>query len=218
MATQITHIAVAQNLFDRYFSQHSKRDFFIGTVFPDIRYLGGVSRDATHYYDLTFVDLTNESNAFLAGLKLHCLLDQVREAFVVREGVYSLFTTTEKKYSVPKLLEDELFYGTVMTWPEIIDYFDTILTEETAYGVSSDHIVKWHRNLQRYFAQPPTDVSRQNHALDLGMPLDRIHELNRALGELRQSRRAREIAHAFYNNLESLLNAWTTHDVVRSIT
>lgn len=210
MATQITHIVTADKVFDKYFPKLKKKDFYIGTVFPDIRYLGDVSRDATHVYDLTLRDVIDEENSFKAGLKFHCLLDLVREDFVSKAGVYTLFTTTENKYSIPKLLEDEMFYEKVGNWEEIIRFFDDTLPEEREYGVPLQNIERWHKNLQGYFAQFPNDESRLKHATDLGLSRDRVNELNRALSELREKEEATKIAHAFYEELEELLENWSS--------
>lgn len=208
MATQITHIVIANKLYTQYFSHHNKRDFFIGNIFPDIRYVGKIDRDRTHDYTLVFSDILNESNAFHAGVKLHCLADMAREAFVTREGVYTLFSTLGHKYTIPKLLEDELFYSKVKDWDEVIAFLDTIIVEELAYGMSQDVIKNWHQNLQHYFATPPSDETRFRHATALGMAPEVIHEMNTIFARYRSQPRAQQIAQSFYTNLESLVTSW----------
>jgi hypothetical protein len=209
MATQVTHIATADKLFDSCFSKFSKKDFYIGTTFPDIRYLGDVTRDQTHFYDLNLQNILKEENSFMAGLKFHCLVDLVREDFVSKEGIYSLFSTSDSKYTVPKLLEDELFYNKLKNWEEIIDFYNNILPEEETYPIPLHNIERWHKNLQGYFKHSPNDESRLKHATDLGMAPDRVNELNRALAELRTKPQAIEVAEDFYNNLEGLLEDWS---------
>lgn len=208
MATQITHIATADKLFADLFTQFNKKEFYIGTVFPDIRFLGDISRDATHFYDIDLGDVLKEENSFMAGLKFHCLLDLVREDFVEREGIYSLFTTKARKYTPPKLLEDELFYSKVDNWDEIIGYLDTILPEEESYGVPRQNIEKWHKNLQEYFSQAPSDESRLRHAFGLGISAEMIEAERQSLAELRSIPRAKEIAQEFYDRLEELIESW----------
>jgi len=126
MASQITHIVVADQLFNRYFSRHNRRDFFIGSVFPNIRYLGEVSREATHKLSATWEDLLAENNSFRAGLMLHAHFDQAREKYLSEQGLYANYPCDRVTCTSIKLLEDELLYDTVNNWPEIIAYLQDI--------------------------------------------------------------------------------------------
>jgi len=45
MAAPITHIALTEKIFDKFFKDKKRKDFFIGTLFPDIRYLK-ITRDS----------------------------------------------------------------------------------------------------------------------------------------------------------------------------
>lgn len=205
MATQITHIATADKLFSSYFSRFDRKEFYIGTVFPDIRYPAKIDRDETHLYDVTLQDVLNETNSFRAGVMFHCLLDLVREAFVDGQGMYELFPDSEDRFSIPKFLEDELLYHKVSDWPVISSFFNAPLAEELAYPVSAVQVKLWHQGLQRYFHQAPTDQSRVEYVVSLGFPAERATTLNEAVGRLRNNRRAIEIMTAFYNQLETLV-------------
>ena len=54
MAAPITHIVLASKVYDQFFSNFSKKDFLIGTSFPDIRYLKVIDRNTTHFNGLSF--------------------------------------------------------------------------------------------------------------------------------------------------------------------
>ena len=62
MAAPITHIALTEKIFDKFFKNKTRKDFFIGTSFPDIRYLKVIDRDKTHYDDLSVADLGNDAS------------------------------------------------------------------------------------------------------------------------------------------------------------
>lgn len=81
MATSITHVVFAQKVFERFFSDKDKLEFFIGTLFPDIRHLGVIARERTHFHNLTIEEIQRKSS-FMAGVMFHSLLDEVREAYI----------------------------------------------------------------------------------------------------------------------------------------
>lgn len=209
MATQITHIVTADKVFPKYFSQLLKKDFYIGTTFPDIRYLGSIERDQTHSYNLNLQDIINESNSFVSGIKFHSLLDLVREDFVSKQGIYELFETqAPNKYAIPKLFEDEVLYLKIANWEVIIRFYDEILPEEVRYQIPRGNMDKWHKSLQNYFRQSPNDSSRIQHGLDLRQSQDILNLFNQGVAELRANERASEIVEEFYDNLERLLEEW----------
>lgn len=82
MAAPITHVVLTAKIFDNFFQDKVKKDFFIGTLFPDIRYLKVIDRDQTHFSNLSISDLKTE-DSFLAGMKFHSMIDVVREKFIL---------------------------------------------------------------------------------------------------------------------------------------
>jgi len=43
-----THILIAEKVYDQYFSHLDRKDFLLGTSFPDIRYPAKLNRHQTH--------------------------------------------------------------------------------------------------------------------------------------------------------------------------
>lgn len=84
----ITHIVLTEKIYNECFSNRNRKLFYIGTFFPDIRYLKVVERDRTHFDNIRLSDLRLESD-FNIGLKFHSILDKVREEFVVNNNIYS---------------------------------------------------------------------------------------------------------------------------------
>lgn len=148
MANQITHVALAEKKYTELFSKFEKADFFIGTIFPDIRYLGVIEREKTHDKDFLLPDILNDRNtAFRAGVKYHCLVDAVREKFVTERGLYALVPQSKYITQAVKCLEDEIYYPEVLSWAAYSNMLEKVLPEETAYGISPEDVTRWHKLL-----------------------------------------------------------------------
>lgn len=135
MAAPITHIVLTEKIFDKFFKDKIRKDFFIGTSFPDIRYLKVIDRDKTHYNDLSVLDLGNDES-FSAGVKFHSILDHAREKFIVENDTYSLCPKSKYITQSLKILEDEIFYQYTKDWGVYIDYLNEILPIERVYGIA----------------------------------------------------------------------------------
>jgi len=177
MVTVITHIVLAKKVFDKYFQDKDENNFFVGTLFPDIRYLSTIDRNKTHYNNLTFNDLKKD-NSFLAGMKFHSILDTAREKFIVASGIYSLCPKSKYIIQSLKFLEDEIFYKYVDNWGEYISYLNNILPEEKRFGVTEKDIKKWHLLLQEYFKEQPNEKTVTNALLSINHSNKVIDEIN----------------------------------------
>ncbi|MFH1308620.1 MAG: hypothetical protein ABIH51_01245 [Patescibacteria group bacterium] len=166
MATPITHIVLTEKVFNKYFSDKNKEDFYIGTIFPDIRYLGVIDRDKTHFplKCLKLEDIKKEQNSFIAGLKFHSLIDDIREKFVKSKDIYLLIPESKYKIQTLKILEDELYYNKVNNWKQFINFLDNILPEELSFNIKEKDIGRWHNILQDYFSQKPDKQTIWNFA------------------------------------------------------
>src|SRR3989344_5759752 len=100
MAAPITHIVLADKVFDEYFPNLSKDKFLVGTSFPDIRYLRVIKREQTHPKNITLSDIKSVES-FNGGLLFHILIDRVRENYMQENDIYSLMPASKL---IPKLL------------------------------------------------------------------------------------------------------------------
>ncbi|MDP2932964.1 MAG: hypothetical protein Q8N81_02425, partial [bacterium] len=118
MAAPITHIVLAEKVFNKYFSDKKRKDFYVGTIFSDIRYLGAIDRKSTHspLRELNLKDVKEEQNSFTAGLKFHSLVDDIRERFIESKNIHSMIPESKHKTQILKLLEDELYYNKINNW------------------------------------------------------------------------------------------------------
>ena len=63
MSAPIAHLLISQEAYAPFFSTKNKAHIYIGTSFPDIRYLAGARREVTHYTP----KFLQESSDFFSG-------------------------------------------------------------------------------------------------------------------------------------------------------
>jgi len=204
MAAPITHIALTEKIFDKFFKNEVRKDFFIGTLFPDIRYLKVIDRNKTHYNDLSVADLGNDES-FSAGVKFHSILDHVREKFIVENDTYSLCPKSKYITQSLKILEDEIFYQRVVNWSIYTNYLNEILQTERDYGVAEKDLKKWHSLLQQYFQSPPDEHAIMRFTRGVGFSEDAVQEINENIVIMRANKKIIEIIKNLYKNFDSLI-------------
>lgn len=182
-ATPFTHLYLAEKWLQLVEPTEMENDqrtaFILGNFFPDIQYLGDVSRTDTHETNLTIEDVYYSSSPFLKGTRLHAFVDEKREAFVVENQIYSLiseYASGHQMATLLKLIEDEILFHPA-TAAKAIALFPTIIPEELATGISKKSLKKWHYFLSVYFSMPPSELlelmSAQNLPL-LNIPPETI--------------------------------------------
>ncbi|HHD92209.1 MAG TPA: hypothetical protein ENL06_01115 [Candidatus Portnoybacteria bacterium] len=204
MAAPITHIALTEKIFDKFFKNKIRKDFFIGTSFPDIRYLKVIDKNKTHYDSLSIADLGTD-DSFSSGVKFHSILDHVREKFIAENDTYSLYP--ESKYIVQslKFLEDQIFYQHVKNWTVYIEYLNEILRAERNYGIAEKDLKKWHSLLQQYFQQQPNNDTIRNLVLGIGFTEEIANEINQNLAVMRTNKKIIDIIKNLYKNFDLLI-------------
>ena len=131
MAAPITHIVLANKVFDNYFSKFEEGEFFIGTSFPDIRYLKVLDRDTTHFKNVELnLRTLNLDNSFVAGAKFHVIVDWIRENYIIANNTYEQIPKSRYVTQSLKLLEDELLYEKIGSWDQIVKDFEHVPYEQ----------------------------------------------------------------------------------------
>jgi hypothetical protein len=205
VAAPITHIVLAEKIFDKYFADKDKKEFFVGTSFPDIRYLGVIDRSKTHFEVISFPDVV-EDDPFLCGVKFHSLVDKVREDFMKSSGFYNLFPGSQFLTQAVKVFEDRVLYKKISSWKLIINFFDEVDKNETAFGIEDKDVERWHVLLRHYFSQPPiTDEVIKVFIKDMGRPDEMAEEMIRVLAGVGDKDKATDIVNDFYLHFEDLL-------------
>jgi len=219
MAGPVSHIICALTVLNSGNIQiQDKQAFILGTSFPDIRYMGVISRDQTHKKEVTWHDVQHASSDFEAGMLLHALLDQVREAYVVEQGAYDHIPNTRFKAHCLKFFEDITMWDTAKSaeWQTIISYFDTVHPAEKQFGIPEETILQWHNFIQDYIRAMPNlpnlsqfpfyaysttikDLIKRKAmqlALAASQPL-----INYVMGSLATDQELHDIVHTFYDNV-----------------
>jgi len=204
MAAPITHIALTEKIFDKFFKGKIRKDFFIGTSFPDIRYLKVIDRDKTHHDNLSIANLGNDES-FSAGVKFHSILDQVREKFIVENDTYLL--CPESKYITQslKILEDKIFYQHIKDWTVYAEYLNEILQVERDYGIAEKDLSRWHSLLQQYFQKQPDEQAVKNFTLSIGFTEEVAVEINENIAKMKANKKIINIIKNLYKNFNSLI-------------
>lgn len=205
MAGPITHIVLANKVFQHYFPDKEKRSFFIGTSFPDIRYLGVIKRDITHSSISSIKQITSQSS-FQAGFEFHSLVDQVREQFVSFQGVYDLVPSSRYITQAIKFMEDDYFYSHIDNWRSIIDYFDIILKEELQFGIEEKDIMRWHQILQMYCQSQPNRDSLSRFIKETIQNQEVADGINKIVSEIKEEAKIKKIISDFYTEFNRLIS------------
>lgn len=205
MPAPITHVVLANKVFDKYFSDKDRKDFFIGTSFPDIRYYDNLDREKTHQGGLSLEEMGREGS-FLAGMHFHAFVDEKWENFYRRLEDHPLYLEPLHVSSVAlKFFEDERLYNCLKEWGQIAGFFGGALDEEKKFGIAEKDIIRWHGFLQKYFIKNPDDQTRRLVLMDSGLNLDFIDQVNLFIGQMRSDERVIEAVDEFYDKFESLL-------------
>lgn len=214
MASHITHIVLAEKILEKIPDKFNKGEFLIGTILPDIQYLKIIGRDKTHFHKLSFKDILNEQNSFMAGFKYHSLVDEIRENYMVEKNIYSLLPSSKIITQALKAYEDELLYIKIEDRDQIIKYLDKILPEEKTWVEQVDKIKEWHSLIQKYFLDGPTDTSRKNFILGIGLSEEIESEIDKLICEMKETPKIKEIVLGLYDDWDSLVDKTlkATHD------
>lgn len=207
MAATITHFVLADKVFGKLFQHLKKDEFFIGNIFPDIRYIGVIDRGKTHSDDVSLEDIVQE-DSFNAGAKFHQLTDKVEAKYTEDHDINSMFPHLEHATQSLKLFSDEILYPKVENWQEYASFFTKILPQEQKFGIVDKDILKWHQMVQRYISQKPNPKTRTELIKGTIMPLESALIVNHNIEEIRKDDRMEKIIFDFYDNFEILLKQY----------
>lgn len=213
MATPITHIVLVNKVFDNYFSKFVKRDFFIGTSFPDIRYLKVIDRDTTHFKNVELnLRTLNLDNSFNAGAKFHVIVDWIRENYIVANNTYERIPKSRYITQSLKLLEDELLYEKIGSWDQIVKDFEHIPYEQIDFVLDKKQIDKWYLLLREYFLSKPTPEVRKKFILEIGFSEEDANEMNKLIEAMRSDDGVIKIIYGLFDQFELLLKEFATKE------
>ena len=204
MAGEVGHVIYAARLLTYLGDAVRYPDYWAGTLFPDIRHLGVVSRHRTHIPHTSLQTLVGK-NDFMTGMRVHAWIDATREQHLSSHNIKECLPWHPFVPHALKLLEDELLYDHFDDWNLIHRVLNTIYDEEIHFVQSSESIHQWHSTLQQYFRHKPDDESRKKLAMHIGLSQHSAEEMSSVVQRLRQDGRAEKLLEEFLRYLESVL-------------
>jgi hypothetical protein len=176
MPWPVTHILVAETLYNPYFSHLDHQQFILGNSFPDIRYPAKVDRRLTHF-EMTPLKEIQSQSAFRAGILCHSMVDHFWNEILLKDNE-TLFTAIPHNpvmIHTMKVLQDSFLYERGNHWEEISGYFGDTFQEELEYGVDEIMVSRWHAVLMNYLRKSP-----QIEDLDMlkaSLPVEMVEEI-----------------------------------------
>lgn len=160
MAAQASHVVYADKALKTILKGRrvNEKEYFLGTLFPDIRYLVKIDRNLTHFNTITANDLSKARNDFELGMLVHSLVDVERDLLINNSGIYKKLPPQIGIYTFVKLIEEKYAYPVYREWGNITNYLNDILFYEVNF-VDKALVCQWHLILQKYFNKPPTKNS-----------------------------------------------------------
>lgn len=204
MAGEVGHVVYAARMLTYLDDKVSDSSYWAGTLFPDIRHLGVISRHSTHPSDISLKSLEGK-NDFHTGMRVHTWIDATREKFLRDNNVKERLPWHPFVPHALKLMEDELLYNRFDDWNLIQRTLNKVYEDELFYVDSQEKIVEWHRILQDYFKEKPNDETRLALATAIGITETSARELNTVVAELSRDSRAGDLLYEFLSYLERLL-------------
>lgn len=195
---------MTQKAFGTFLKGYRKKDFTVGTLFPDIYHINGVEKEKTHSKNPPRHD-SLPKGSFLSGTYFHSLVDHAQGDFIMKHRIHSLCSGAAYVNDAFKLLTDEVLYGKIKDWRTIIRYLDTILAQEIAFGIKRDTIRRWHIILRTYLGHAPSRESRRELQFAYHVPTEKIEAIETSIQQLKANKISIEIIEDFYSNFETLL-------------
>jgi len=205
MPGPITHIVLTDKIFDRFFDGMDRKDFFIGTLFPDIRYLKVIERSKTHIEGIGLIDILNE-DSFTAGLKFHSIIDDARRKFISEHDIYAPYETAEHPSMMFKIAEDMFFYDFIEDWSQYISFFDHISPAERSFAIPEETLQNWHSIVQQYLKYLPGEKTIKALTMIAGLSNKAALKMSEYMKEIQADNNIRHKLEYFYHNIEVFIN------------
>lgn len=180
MANQITHLYYAEKIYDKFLKDKIKikKEFFIGALFPDVRYVSGINKAITHFYcggwdgefDREKIYINENDSDFMCGVKIHNFIDYVHTK-VIRgsKDFHDIHETLGHLRVALLILEDITHSKKLLYLNDYKDFFDKTLKDETDFNINikKEHIDKWHELLKQYLFNNADEANYLNFSLGI---------------------------------------------------
>lgn len=153
------------NEFEEYNFEQSQQ-FFLGNLYPDIRYIENIGREETHESKVTFKKVVMEKDPFRKGVLLHSYLDKMRSQKVNKLKTARLISKQVKSFTghFLKLVEDEILFEKINQTQAKV-YLSGKMKPTAPLPVSTVATTKWRYLLKLYFTASPKILIKQLEVL-----------------------------------------------------
>ncbi len=211
MAGEIGHIVYAARLLTYLNEQETGTAkkvedpaYWAGTLFPDIRHLGVTSRRRTHPASVSLHSLRGR-NDFFTGMRVHAWVDASREKFLRDQNIKETLPWHPFVPHAIKLVEDEMLYDSFDDWNLIHRVLNNVNDAELQFVHAKEHVQKWHSVLQTYFRKRPTDETRKELSIAIGLSANSADEINSIVRQLHSEPKTKRVLYSFLEHLELIL-------------
>ena len=205
MPGPVTHIILNDIVFDRCFPEKDRRLLYLGTLFPDIRYLGVIGREQTHPAVSSLKEMAGQSD-FYAGIAFHALADHIKREYMAAHQPAKPRAAGLNSGFLLKLAEDVHAYTYRSNWQPIAGYLDLIPEEAAAFGVSRTQMVAWHRLLKQYLSKPPDPEFMISLARQTGIQPAAGNQPMPTLDEIQNNQAVAALVADFFGQFDSLVS------------
>lgn len=146
--------------FGTHYSEQQRKLFLLGTVFPDIRYLGVIKRGKSHFKGVTLKEVYQAPTPFQQGVLFHSFVDEYRNRWIKQKISKMDKIPKQGRQIFLKLVEDEILCPQYQ-WGEFRGFLTTIADQEKAYDIDLAALTQWHAILAIYFSTSPSFILSQ---------------------------------------------------------
>lgn len=204
MAGEIGHVVYGARMLYHLKDKVDDPSYWAGTLFPDIRHFGIVSRRRTHIDNVTLTTLIGK-NDFQTGMRVHAWIDATRERFLSEQHIKESLPWHPYVPHALKWVEDEAIYESFDDWNLVQRVLGKVYDDEIEFISSREDIKRWHSVLQTYFRKKPDDESRKELAMNIGLSESSATEINSVVAMLKENKKVDELIKNFLQHLEDIL-------------
>lgn len=206
MSAPLSHIVFANKLFKKIKPISDLQVFYIGVCFPDIRYLGIIDKDKTHW-KITNLNELNQGTDFERGIKCHILVDLIRASYMKKANIKSIAPDSEFSSMVIKFHEDQI-RAKDFSAQEIAEHLNKIVEDEYSFNINENDLKKWHELIRKYLLSNYDEQSILNLTNQFIRSEHISSEVKRILPLIKKNSEIIAILEDFYKNFDTILDAY----------
>lgn len=198
MAAPLTHLILADKIYQKHFVGRNRELYLLGTSFPDIRYLGTIDRSKTHFLVSSIEDCIDEDD-FICGMKIHSLVDIYRNQFMEANGIQGELLPTPNMVRGLKIFEDMVGFELYLNENHLFSFFNTVLPKTAQKILPDDAILlRWYGLLSMYCNQKPSVRSQMNFLQAIVVDPKKQSEILDAIEKYKQNSKLKALIEEFF--------------------